>query len=52
MVLVNTDPEKPSGFGGCPGGKMKTDETPETAVHRELKQETNQEGEIITKYRR
>lgn len=50
LLVLNTDPEKPLGFWGLPGGKMKEGETPETAVIRELGQETNQDGKI-TKYK-
>lgn len=49
LLVLNTDPEKPLGFWGLPGGKMKEGETAEEGVLRELGQETNQEGET-TKY--
>jgi 8-oxo-dGTP pyrophosphatase MutT (NUDIX family) len=49
LFVLNTDAEKPLGFYGHPGGKMKEGETPEMAVIRELAQETNQEGKV-TKY--
>lgn len=50
LLVLNTDPEKPLGFWGLPGGKMKNGETPEKAVIRELARETNQGGKAI-KYR-
>jgi ADP-ribose pyrophosphatase YjhB (NUDIX family) len=49
-VQNNTDPKKPLGFMGLPGGKIKEGEIPEKAVCRETKQETNQEGKAIMKY--
>lgn len=50
LGVLNVEPEKPLGFYGHPGGKMKEGEAPEKAVIRELFQETNQEG-AVTKYR-
>ena len=50
MLVLNIDPEKPPDSWGLPGGKMKDGETPETAILRELNQETNQDGKIM-KYR-
>lgn len=50
LLVFNTDQEKPSNSWGLPGGKMKSGETVEAAVLRELGQETNQDGRA-TKYR-
>ncbi len=47
LLVLNTEPEKPLGFWGLPGGKMKEEEAAGKAVIRELIQETNQEGEIV-----
>jgi ADP-ribose pyrophosphatase YjhB (NUDIX family) len=48
LLIWNTaDPEKPLGFWGLPGGKMKEEESPETGAIRELYQETNQEGTVL-----
>ncbi len=44
LLVLNTNPEKPLGFWGLPGGKMKEWESPEVGAIRELYQETNQEG--------
>lgn len=46
LLVPNIDPAKPLGFWGLPGGKMRTGETPESAVLRELAEETGQEGKI------
>jgi ADP-ribose pyrophosphatase YjhB (NUDIX family) len=45
LLVLNTDPEKPLNFWGLPGGKMKEGENIEAAALRELRQETNQNGE-------
>jgi len=47
LLVLNTDPEKPLGFWGLPGGKMKEGEAVEIGALRELFQETNQEGKIL-----
>lgn len=44
LTILNTDPKKPLGFTGLPGGKAKNGETPEVGGPRELFQETNQWG--------
>jgi len=49
LTIPNTDPKKPLGFVGLPGGKAKDGETPEIGGPRELFQETNQDGKA-TKY--
>ena len=49
LLVFNTDLEKPLGFWGLPGGKMKEEETAEAGAVRELYQETSQEGKT-TKY--
>ena len=49
-ILLIFDPKKNLWYGGCPGGKMKEEESVEKAGPRELFQETNQEGKL-TKFR-
>lgn len=43
LTILNTDPKKPLGFVGLPGGKARNEETHEIGGPRELYQETNQE---------
>lgn len=49
LTNLNTDPKKPLGFVGLPGGKAKDEELPEIGGPREFFQETNQDGRA-TKY--